>query len=150
PEECQMALASAKTALQAIKQPVVIVHDAEIRPWVRQLFVLEFPGLPVLSEKEFRSELHKSDGLTIEWQHTPASYRPSLTSSFSAWSPAAIVSKEKDDFDEVRITVYVSAAAFERFGVHGEQSITERFSEMQEGLFNELGLLVPEVQMQPD
>lgn len=57
PEPCQAALAAVREALEGRKHTALLVEDCSIRPFVRELVELEFPGLFVLSRLELLPEL---------------------------------------------------------------------------------------------
>lgn len=149
PEECQAALNATRAALKDIKRPALVVRNQEIRALVRQLLVLEFPGLPVLSRSELKEELLKGEMPKIDWEYSRDQFRPSVTTrQLIAALPEPSTPEESGN--RVKIGVFTSAGAFAQFVDAGVQPIAGRFSEMQDGLFDELGSLVPDIRLQPD
>ncbi len=57
PELTQRILAAIRPVVRALDTPVPILTDSQIRPFVRRLVELEFPGLEVLSRRDLQAHV---------------------------------------------------------------------------------------------
>ena len=57
PEPCQAALTAVRKTVGEVKNTALLVEDGSIRPFLRKLVELEFPGLFILSRLELLPEL---------------------------------------------------------------------------------------------
>jgi flagellar biosynthesis component FlhA/Tfp pilus assembly protein PilF len=162
PTDCQNVLNAVKEALREARRPALVVTDKEIRPFVRQLVALDFPGIPVLASRELGAELRSREMPQIEWEYQRSAERASVARPASPEQKDARDSKRQGinqreasetagkAAESVRVTVFVGEKALERFGERGEQQIAERFGVMQDGLFEELGVFVPDARLEKD
>jgi type III secretion protein V len=149
PQECQSALNALRNGMRD-HHTVVVVEDAKLRPFVRQLIDLEFPSIPVLSHRELRTDL-KFEALEAIEPEDGAS-----AAELEFRKPAGTVAadgprdgREKDvaECPEVGITVFINEAAAKQRHNADNEPIENLFSLMREGLFYELGIILPEVNL---
>jgi type III secretory pathway component EscV len=153
PESCQSTLAAVRTEIGSNDDIVVVVDDAELRPFLRLLIELEFPNVPVLSRRELRTDVEfKIVGLVeLDEETTPStqnfSHRKNFEVSNNGPGDGHKVALESS---ETAITVFVNEAFIAKRASADDQSIEEMFSMMQDGLFYELGIVLPEILIEID
>jgi tetratricopeptide (TPR) repeat protein len=59
PEKCQECLVAVRNSGASLPKGAVVVRDPNLRPFVRKLIELEFPRVPVLSERELSERIRK-------------------------------------------------------------------------------------------
>lgn len=149
PEHCQEALAAVRNRVSDGSYALV-VKDGVLRPFVRRLVELEFPDLPVLAQAELRSDPRLPLDAAIDLDEPRAVGR---RADFAV--PVRSVGSQPDterDVDasrvltELRIEVRVAQDFDWRASTFEAMPAEEMFSKMRDGLFYELGILLPEVQ----
>jgi type III secretory pathway component EscV/Tfp pilus assembly protein PilF len=153
PNRCLNALTLLRDGIGDSGEVAVVVEDPELRPFVR-LFELEFPNLAVLSQRELRSDLEFHTLAPAELDGEAPSTKPEFKSS-NQISPAdndhAIDGRlETAGSEGVGITVFVNQSLIEERSNADDLSIDEMFSKLQDGLFSELGIILPQVRLEID
>jgi type III secretory pathway component EscV/tetratricopeptide (TPR) repeat protein len=153
PSHCQEALSAVRNAVGERAQTLV-VEDAALRPFVRKLVELEFPNLPVLSRAELRSDLDLARASVIEPTDGPSVEqvefaRSALVEPIEV-APQGGVGRGAAVSSDARIEVFVGEDFEGAVSAADDKPIAEMFSIMQESLFYELGLVLPQVQLRTD
>lgn len=155
PERCQEALTAVRNGLDG-RLHALVVEDGTLRPFIRKLVELEFPDLPVLSRAELRNDAGLVPGNTIDFEGEPAVDRIEFSSGAS-WSVEGAASDSAADLRDAspastdcRIEVFVSEDFDAQPAGADDSSISELLSLLQEGLFYELGITLPDVQLATD
>ncbi|HWY44522.1 MAG TPA: FHIPEP family type III secretion protein [Candidatus Sulfotelmatobacter sp.] len=159
PTDCQNALNALKEALKDTRRPALVVEDREIRPFVRQLAVLEFPGIAVLASDELTIDLRKQEMPRVEWKYAGPAHEANVARHASVEHQSGqpgggqgIIAPREilETAENAGIKIFVSNKALERFGESGEHAIPARFAAMQDEIFEELGLFVPDLRLEAD
>ena len=151
PEPCQ-ALLLAVRDMVANRRAAVVVNSAELRAFVRLLVEIEFPNLYVLSRAELQSNVEFDHNGVIDLHDQPATPPREFT-----------VRVEPDQTDEdgfaylsesisaqPKVTVFMNEAVINQGATFGSQTMDDIVSMMRDGLFYELGIMVPDVRIQAD
>jgi type III secretion protein V len=110
---------------------------------------LEFPDLPVLSRQELGAHLEvKTDGV-VELE-TVAARPPADFRSLRHVGEIDGGGKGAPEPETIAITVYINNKLPVRRSRADDQSIEETLSMMQDGLFDELGIILPAVRIETD
>lgn len=153
PEPCQRALSAFRGGVGGQQNVVAVVDDPELRPFVRLLIEIEFPNIPVLSRQELRSDLEFKTLTSVELEEGTAPAIPEFGNRARtdvSHSGAAVAKDPSVEPGEIGITVFLNEAiATQRAGAD-DQSAAEMFSMMQDGLFYELGIVLPDVHVEID
>ncbi|GEM_PF-2017747 len=154
PENCQNALTAFRNSVEQDRKTVVVVDDPKLRPFVRTLIELEFPNIPVLSRSEHLADLELRTMAPVEFKDRPApenqNFRSSRQLADSDNQIAGIAADASPDSGKIPITVFVNEVFGATRSHADDRSIEETFSMMREGLFHELGIILPEVRMEID
>ena len=153
PKRCQDALATVRNHVKG-RSLGLVVDDATLRPFVRKLVELEFPDLHVLSRAELRDDIEIGPEAVIELDGEPAARpaefrRPRTDGGIAADTgerSASAVSASSD----IRVEVFVSTDFAAKESAGDDMPADEMLAMMQDGLFYELGIIVPEVQLRTD
>jgi type III secretory pathway component EscV/tetratricopeptide (TPR) repeat protein len=154
PERCQQALTAVRDRVNN-RSHALVVADGTLRPFVRRLVELEFPNLPVLSQTELRDDAPIASANVIDLDGEPTAGCVEFRSG-TRRADESVLERGKDlrrvapALNDIRLEVFVS----ENFGVQpsaaDDMNIGEMFSLMQDGLFYELGITLPDVQLTTD
>jgi len=154
PQSCQDALTAVRNHVESRHHAAIVVNNAEVRPFVRRLIELEFPDIPVLSWRELRHGLkvHKDALIDLEGESSTAiAGFPDLPRGAPAdgelqgadMEPTPALLKSS----EIAITVFVNRDFTEQ---PDGQPLADMLSMMRDGLFYELGIVLPEVRIEVD
>lgn len=149
PERCQSALMAFREQATSERNLVVVVEDAELRPFVRLLIELEFPDIPVLARRELRADLNLERVGVVDLQAGPVE-SVDVRQVAPPGDQSELVSIEPEQPGEPKITVFLNPSLMEETIVSDEHSHGEMFAAMQEEIFFELGILVPQVRLEED
>ena len=147
PERCQAALAAVRA--RAVGRHLALVVDAALRPLVRKLVELEFRDLPVLSSAEVRAEVVPE---SIDLDRTPAAESLDLRSPRRV-DANAIGPDEKRQapaLSEIEVTIFTGKDFATEPSTADNPLIGEMLSRMQDDLFYELGIVLPQVKLETD
>ena len=149
PKRCQEALTALRNeAGVEDRHLALMVHDPALRPFVRRLIELEFPHIPVLSRLELRTDAKLETERRIELDDHSAPAKPvgrSFDPSAARLDQAGTHAVPEDT--EIAITAFVHGAfAAEQ----ASADFPSMFSMMQDGLFYELGVVLPKVSLEVD
>jgi type III secretory pathway component EscV/tetratricopeptide (TPR) repeat protein len=154
PEKCQDALSALRNKIGNDRHLALMVHDPELRPLVRRLMEFEFFNIPVLSRRELRSDSAIDTARLVELDDGPTPAKPIRKSRARVEvSAAGLKGVTIDDVPgpgEIDITVFVSSAFSADRSSADDQPIDSMFSLMRDGLFYELGIVLPEVKLEVD
>jgi type III secretory pathway component EscV len=155
PERCQEGLTAVRNRVNG-RSHALVVEDRTLRPFVRKLVELEFPDLPVLSRPELRSDAGLAPGNVIDLNGEPVlgtiefSRGTRWNLERAADSAKALRGGAAPALTDTRVEVFVSEDFDARPSAADDSPISEMFSLMQEGLFYELGVTLPDVQFATD
>jgi flagellar biosynthesis component FlhA/lipopolysaccharide biosynthesis regulator YciM len=147
PEHCQKVLAALN---QTGDQSAALIVQRAPRPLVRKLVELQSPKLQVLSAQDLPSEnLEKTQIIDIEDEppekalqfRTPRRFIARANKD-AAWTASAA--------SEVSINVFVSQGFEAQESVADDKPLPDLLAMMTEGLYWELGIILPEVRPQID
>ena len=145
PETCQNVLTDLRNTIGGRKNVSLVVDDARIRPYLRSLANLEFPSVHVVS----RRELLEPTSDTAE-DREPVAYssgrvlRPDGSRNVGGpWHPPTLS-------ETVAVSVYVSDELSDVQTPADDNTLAEALSLMRDGLFNELGIMLPVVRLDND
>lgn len=161
PERCQKVLTCFRNNIEHHKS-AILVENLEIRPFVRKLIELEFPDVPVLSQQELLSEIEYTFGNKIELeQNVPPEYIFSRNNGSLQHSipkeETLHENEQKENLateiiepERTTIQVYVTSDFFDNPTSIQKEPIEDLFDLMWEGLFYELGIILPNVHYEID
>jgi type III secretory pathway component EscV len=146
PQPCQTLLSSVRNSVVTDESQLAVVEDAELRPFVRSLIELEFPRIPVMSRKELASAEFYERAPAVEMTdpipaQTPNFRRPDESVSV----PARL---EKTSADQPGISVVVHQSLISQPSAADDQQLVEILTLMQDGLFEELGIILPDIRIE--
>ncbi len=153
PEACQKAMSAVRIRITGDHNTAIVVTDAALRPFVRELIEIEFPTVPVLSRRELRTDVEFETIASIELEEETVSENPDFRSRVQQdllQDPGKEWTVDFPEFGEVEIVVFVNEALITERTNADEQPIEEMFSMMQDGLFYELGIVLPEARLRID
>jgi flagellar biosynthesis component FlhA len=150
PSRCQAASAAVKAATHGTGS--VLVVDPSLRAFVRRLVELESPDVPVLSLSETSDDTEYSSE-RVELDMPPPKAKTGGTrhaegSTAERLDPAP--GDEPARASAPGIEVVVPGDFLVRRSPADESSLEEALALMQDGLFYELGILVPQVDVRTD
>jgi type III secretory pathway component EscV/tetratricopeptide (TPR) repeat protein len=155
PERCQLALAAVRSCLDGDDRAILVVDNPDLRALVRQLIELEFPNVSVLSRRELlRTDREIEAARVIELEDDGEPTEPHFRGS-----PTTGADGELNDDDEtivppssgeITITVFVPEQFTKVRSAADDHTIEQLFSAMQDGLFYELGVVLPEFRVEID
>ncbi len=155
PERCQEVLTAVRNCVNG-RSHALVVEDGILRPFVRKLVELEFPDLPVLSRPELISEVGRAPGNEIDLDGEPG-VGPVEFSGGSHRSVERAADSAKDlrggaapALTDMSVEVFFSEDFDAQPSTADDKPISEMFSLMQDGLFYELGVTLPDVQFATD
>lgn len=153
PYRCQNILTLLRSSIGERREVAVVVEDPELRPFIR-LFELEFPNLAVLSRRELRTDLEFHTLAQAELDGEVPSAQPDFKSS-NRIDPAGRVlaidgQAETAGPEEVGIIVFANQSLINERSKADDHSIEEMFSMLQDGLFFELGIVLPQIHLTID
>jgi type III secretory pathway component EscV/tetratricopeptide (TPR) repeat protein len=152
PDRCQQALTAIRTHVRNGRPHALVVEDAILRPFVRKLVELEFPDLHVLSRLELLDDASLTPANVIDLDGEPVVGTMEFSSG-TLWRGERAADSAKDlrvatsALTDIRIEVFISKDFDAQPSAADDKSISEMFSLMQDGLFYELGVMFPEVQL---
>ena len=143
---CQAVLAALRDAVESHERAAtaIVVADPALRSFVRRLTELDLPELPVLSVSEARDDVSPSTtriDLELPTETAPTEYRSRATAVIEDADTNSGTSSESTP----SIDITVPAGMSERVTAADGQPLTALLQLMRDGLFFELGLLVPNV-----
>ena len=144
PEACQAALAAAREAF-AGAAPTVVVEDHTLRPFVRRLLDVEWPQAAVVAARELPGtrSLNAAARMTFDDAREPEAVDvPLPLHELPAVPPAA----ERWP----RVTLSMAPAMLTWQSPADESPLAEQLSGLQDAIHHELGLLVPDIVVEPD
>lgn len=153
PENCQDALTAFRSHVELEPTAVAVVEDPKLRPFVRKLIELEFPSTPVLSRSELRTDLDFQTLKPVEFEDEIASANQVFSSTKRRNDSGSQPEGSGDESlksNEIGITVFVNEVFTRTPSPADEQSTEETLSLMRDGLFYELGIILPEVRIEID
>ena len=130
-----------------------MVDDPDLRPLVRRLIELEFPSIPVLSRRELRRNCRVAQApIDLEEESTPPEPVCKTAALRASSDPVGRQGEEESvpPAGEVGITVFVSGAAAQNRAGADDQPLETTLSMMEDGLYYELGLILPKVKLEID
>jgi type III secretory pathway component EscV len=150
PALCQSVLSAVRKQVPA-GQATICVEDPEIRPLFRLVTEMEFPAVSVLSRRELQPGLETDASRRIELEEFEAAEQP----GFATLPPVLIETKhpsavESELSPEPEIVVFVNQTLISNRALADDHSLYETFPLIQEGLFSELGILLPTVRLEAD
>jgi type III secretion protein V len=148
------ALTALRNAVGSDRRLALFVDNPALRPFIRRLIELEFPNIPVLTRKELQTDLDIAAARLIELEDVPPRIK-SIGKSRPRIDVSALGLKTETidgslGHYEIGITVFMSGAFAAEPASTDDQPIESMFSMMQEGLFYELGIVLPEVKLEVD
>jgi type III secretory pathway component EscV/tetratricopeptide (TPR) repeat protein len=164
PEICQDALTAVRDQIEsASKAPAILVKKPRIRPILRKLIELEFPDVPVFCEQELANKDLSSVAGEIELEDA----KNSAPQDFGIYRAerALLIQEEESQVDmiledyldedsdglqKMTIKVFLHEDSIERQSIGDDQPIEEMFDEQRDGLFYELGIILPKVEIKSD
>ena len=150
PERCQHMLTAVRNEVSG-QCLALVTNDSVLRPFVRKLVELEFPNLPVLSQSELRPGNEFASASTIDLDSEPATGKLSFRTSLRADTTAVDSDKNRTGttlaLSDMRVEVVVSETFETQAQGADDEPMSEMLSMMQDGLFYELGIILPEVQV---
>jgi type III secretory pathway component EscV/tetratricopeptide (TPR) repeat protein len=153
PERCQNALGAIREKFTD-RSHVLVVKDATLRPFVRKLVELEFPDLHVLSHAELREDAEIEPDALIDLGSEPAAPPAEFTSrrrvDRAVAAPGDVLGCAAAASSEIRVEAFVSEDFAAKNSVADDVPPAEMLAMMQDGLFYELGIIVPEVHLRTD
>jgi type III secretory pathway component EscV/tetratricopeptide (TPR) repeat protein len=153
PENCQSALAAVRTEVGSKGNLAAVVDDAELRPFLRLLLELEFPNVPVLSRRELRTNVEFATVGLVELDGESVPLKQNFNNRNNAEVSSNGLAEDHQAIlkpDEIAVAVSVNEAFVARRASADDKSIEETFSMMQDGLFYELGVVLPEIRLEID
>ncbi|MEA2163155.1 MAG: hypothetical protein QOK37_1282 [Thermoanaerobaculia bacterium] len=148
-DSCSVALSAVREAVKD-RESVLVVKNAESRPFVRALTELEFPRMPVVSQAELSSNARLNEIEAVEVDTNLATRRKERRAPRNRAGVATDVDTVKPAGSEIGITVYLSDAINSIPPDSEGLTQAELFATMQDGLFYDLGLQVPDVRVEID
>jgi type III secretory pathway component EscV/tetratricopeptide (TPR) repeat protein len=152
PENCQNALTAVRNELSVDRKMALVTEDAELRPFVRLLLEIEFPNNPILARRELRPDAEFRTVGVVELD-APAraaqsdfSHHRGIEVSNNGHESEATSPAEP----ELGLRVFVNENVLGNETGADEQTLPELFSLMQDGLFYELGIVLPETRVETD
>ena len=166
PQSCQNVLTAVREALRNRRNPALTVNDPMLRPFVRSLTEIEFPQVPVFKREELpiqvatalAGEVEVEKGTVIVDQNFNRLWpkeKPAHASATRAKETLASLPKSTFPDESPKIILYVSGPLYSEHArsiaaALDQAELIPKFYTMREGLFYELGLVVPEVQVERD
>ncbi|QIG47204.1 tetratricopeptide repeat protein [Nordella sp. HKS 07] len=145
PQRCRDALSAIRTVVQPNAQTVILVEAATLRPFVRRLVEFEFPDICVLSRHELDDTAQGRIGKEITLDPPTQGRKPFSWNRRLSPSPRLDADARWDD------ATSSSAALFLTLSVpDNDPALRDRLASMQDTLFQELGIVVPEVAVSVD
>ena len=157
PKLCQQMLAVVRAKAEEVDHFALITGSERTRHFVRRLIALEFPNIPVLSAKEADrdDEDRTVEELRLDFEEvieTPAgaaddSVGGDYGTGLGKVDDRQAVSKEAG---WPKITVLLSDVMISSPLNLDDKPVEEMLGMMRDGLFYELGIILPEVKLAPD
>ncbi|HEX7335340.1 MAG TPA: FHIPEP family type III secretion protein [Pyrinomonadaceae bacterium] len=147
PEQCQEALAAVRNSINA-KQNLIVVRDAELRPLVRLLLEIEFPEIPVLSQRELRSDIDFESAQVIQLEDEGQGSEIPIARTVSGNVEIAKSSTPDLPITDPAITVEINNSLLKNESAADVQGLEPLISMMRDGLFYELGVMLPKIQIE--
>ena len=126
---------------------LIVVNDADLRPLVRLLIEIEFPEIPVLSERELQTELEFKAVQVIEPDLTFGDSESPLATGSSVRTEMVETVTDEASRTEPQITVQVNQHFLDNQSPVDAQGLEQTLTLMRDGLFYELGVMTPEVKV---
>lgn len=153
PETCQEALSAIRDHVNG-RSLALVVNDSPLRPFVRKLVELEFPNLHVLSQDELVTEIRAEEIQFISTDSdsvlTETDFRSPLRVDALNADSGNSRAKSRASLSQIGIDILVSEDFMAQVSAADDKPMAEMFALMQDGLFYELGILLPEVQLRTD
>jgi flagellar biosynthesis component FlhA/tetratricopeptide (TPR) repeat protein len=152
PERCQEALTAVRNRIRS-GSFTLVAEDPIVRPFVRKLVELEFPNLHVLSRAEIPTSAHLSaESIVFERDPTKESteFKIADRNRWAGRSPWRHRAQEWSAPSEISVRVFVSEVSEARKSSADEKPLDEVFALMQDGLFYELGIILPDAEHRVD
>jgi flagellar biosynthesis component FlhA/tetratricopeptide (TPR) repeat protein len=146
PETCQEALAAIRNAVTHDRN-LIVVNDPDLRSLVRLLIEIEFPDIPVLSERELQTDSEFKAAQVIELEDSFENYESPIAREDSVRAENADSPGDDSPRLEPQITVQVNQHLLENQSAADTQGLQQIVSLMRDGLFYELGVMTPEVRV---
>ena len=150
PERCQEALEAVRLRVGTRPDLAFVVADPAVRPFVRRLIEMEFHDLAVLSAAEARDEVE----LLPQRVDLDASSLPAAVGFQSPPMPGTSVPQEQTTGNAATgnepacsVGVTVARGMPEHASTADDNGVENLLSLMRDGLFVELGVLVPQVDL---
>lgn len=162
PEDCQTALKAVRDKVGSNCQVGLLVKNTRLRPFVRKLTELEFPSVPVLSRQEFQSDLEANiiGEIELEKQINFATQDTRLAEEKGIFKPEKERTQRKERVEnyieeditgmKTKIRIFFNNKFTKRTSAAEDKPIEEMLEIMQDGLFYELGIILPKVQIEID
>jgi type III secretory pathway component EscV/tetratricopeptide (TPR) repeat protein len=149
PERCQSVLAAVRKAVEDNSPAAILVETPDWRPFVRSLIEIEFPHVPVLSRRELKDGFQAKTAGMIDLDNSePAGASPFWNRSVETPTAMPEDSWENEALEssDAAITVFINEARKDAISI----ADGEPLALMQEGLFYELGIILPQVRVEID
>ncbi len=156
PERCQYILNLVKQKLGNNKNCAILVNNRTIRRYLRKLIELEFPGVPVLAGGELIPEIQYNFSGEIELEEKI----PLSEYNFSELNSSADDLNSKEETGNLRTlpentgkNIAIKVFTNNEFNFKNKldkDPLEETFKLMKDGLFYELGIILPDVLLDTD
>jgi type III secretory pathway component EscV/predicted Zn-dependent protease len=147
PEHCQEALSVVRQQVNKREHAAILVEDPEIRPFLRALICLEFPDVPVLSRRELldgqQDSIIEGDRIEFEEPIVPVISQCDIHLSYEPVEDSAIMAKPV-------IKVFTNKEFRNFSSAADDKTLEELFDMMDDGLFYELGIRLPQINLEID
>lgn len=155
PEICQQMLTEVRNSNEAFDHVAILVKNERIRSFVRKLIEIEFTDIPVLSSKELFSGFVEKIAGEIDLELVEFVKPSTFSNAVPEMKDHAIHWKEELganllDAGKPVIRVIVNDAILQLQNKADDKPIKEMFDLMRDGLFYELGIILPEVEIEID
>jgi type III secretory pathway component EscV/Flp pilus assembly protein TadD len=153
PERCRDALNIVRKAVNEAPDLALVVSKPLLRPFVQRLVELEYPNIPVLSRQELLpgAQVDATSSAEFDEPRTlPEPIRPIHEQPDKAGETGHTEPYAASNVEPIAITVFMNERLTETQSTSDDKSIEELLEAMREGLFYELGIVVPTIRTQVD
>jgi type III secretory pathway component EscV/tetratricopeptide (TPR) repeat protein len=148
PTRCQEVLTSVRNTVADNGREALVVDDASIRPHLRRLVELEWPDLPVVARDEMSNGMAIDRTRIVELDAPVAPQpRPVLPRRAGMFPGVQREGLAPTDPTSLGITIFISDAFTKQRNEADDEPLDEMLAMMSDGLFYELGLMLPEVRV---
>jgi len=148
PIRCQDFLNVVRDKIEGDNNFGLVVQSAELRPFIKLFFELEYPDIQVLSRKELMKDFDNNIVGEIELEVEPE--RKTRNFIRNRIKTINDVPAKADESEKIAINVFVPDNITVELANADDMTIEEMFELMRAGLFYELGIFLPEVHLEID